>query len=63
MKLFTAGLFVFTSAAFAASIAPVSYHDATLVSLAAPASAAHCAELGCDDSLTQYMVRSEGVMV
>ena len=62
MKLLTAGLFVFTSAALAASIAPVSYHDGTLVSLSAPASASSCAEPGCDDNQTQYMVKSEGVI-
>jgi hypothetical protein len=62
MKLLIAGLFAFTGAAFAASIAPVSYHDGTLVSLSAPASASNCAEPGCDDYQTQYMVKSEGVM-
>jgi hypothetical protein len=62
MKPLLAGLVLFTGTAFAASIAPVSYHDGTLVSLSVPASAAKCAEPGCDDDQTQYMVKSEGIL-
>ena len=62
MKLLIAGLFAFTGVAFAASIAPVSYDDGTLVSLSVPASATSCAESGCDDAQTLYMVKAEGVL-
>lgn len=53
MKLLIAGLFVFTSAAFASTIAPVSYHDGTLVAFSAQ---------GSDDYQAQYMVKSEGIL-
>jgi hypothetical protein len=62
MKLLLAGLFLSTSAAFASGMAPVSYHDGTLVSFTVPSSMANCAETGCDDSQVLYMVRSEGVL-
>lgn len=62
MKLLVAGLFAFTGAAYAASIAPVSYHDGILVSLSIPASAVNCGVPGCDDYFAQYMVKSEGVL-
>ncbi|MDX6459585.1 MAG: hypothetical protein QOH35_706 [Acidobacteriaceae bacterium] len=38
MKLIIAGLFALSGAAFAANIAPVSYHNGTLVSFSMPAS-------------------------
>jgi hypothetical protein len=50
MKLLIAGLFAFTAAAFAANMAPVSYHDGTLVAQ------------GSDDYQAQYMVKSEGIL-
>ena len=62
MKLLPAILFLSTSAAFASGMAPVSYHDGTLVSFTVPASVTNCAEAACDDSQVLYMVRSEGVL-
>jgi hypothetical protein len=66
MKLLIAGLFAFSSAAFATNIAPVSYHDGTLVSFSTPASGNHCAgsaEQACSDAhQVEYMVKSEGIL-
>ncbi len=62
MKLLPAVLLLSTSAAFASGMAPVSYHDGTLVSFTVPASVTNCAEAGCDDSQVLYMVRSEGIL-
>jgi hypothetical protein len=66
MKLLIAGLFAFSGAAFAANIAPVSYHDGTLVSFSMPASGSHCAgssEQTCSDVYpAEYMVKSEGIL-
>jgi hypothetical protein len=66
MKLLRAGLFAFSSAAFAANIAPVSYHEGTLVSFSMPASGGSCAvssEQSCSDVYrAQYMVKSEGIL-
>jgi hypothetical protein len=66
MKLLIACLFAFSSAAFAANIAPVSYHDGTLVSFSMRASGSNCAgssEQSCSDiSGAQYMVKSEGIL-
>ena len=66
MKLLIASLFAFSSAAFAANIVPVSYHEGTLVSFSVPASGSNCAvssEQSCSDVYrTQYMVTSEGIL-
>jgi hypothetical protein len=66
MKLIIAGLFAFSGAAFAANIAPVSYHNGTLVSFSMPASGNNCAdssEQTCSDVYrAQYMVQSEGIL-
>jgi hypothetical protein len=66
MKLLTAGLFVFTGAAFAADLAPASYHAGTLVSFPLQASGSNCprsAEQICsNDYQAQYMVKSEGIL-
>jgi hypothetical protein len=65
MKLLIAGLFVFTGAAFAADLAPASYHDGTLVSFPMQASGSNCrnSEQTCsDDYQAQYMVKSEGIL-
>ncbi|MGA3227586.1 MAG: hypothetical protein ABSC65_27725 [Acidobacteriaceae bacterium] len=66
MKLLIASVFAFSSAAFAANIAPVGYHEGTLVSLSVPASGSNCAggsEPGCNDVYrVQYMVKSEGIL-
>ena len=66
MKLLIAGLFAFTGAAFAANLAPASYHDGTLVSFPLQASGSNCprsAEQMCsDDYQAQYMVKSEGIL-
>jgi hypothetical protein len=64
MKLLITGLLAFTSMAFAADIAPVSYHDGTVVSFPAQASD-NCfggSRQSCgDDYQGQYTVKSEGV--
>jgi hypothetical protein len=66
MKVFIAGLFAFSGVAFAANIAPLSYHDGTLVSFSMPASANKCAggsEQTCSDvNRAQYIVKSEGIL-
>ena len=66
MKLLIASLFSFSSAALAANIVPVSYHEGTLVSFSVPASGSNCAvssKQSCSDvHRTQYMVKSEGIL-
>jgi len=66
MRLIIAGVFAFSGVAFAANIAPVSYHDGTLVSFSMPAFGDNCAdssERACSDvSQEQYMVESEGIL-
>jgi hypothetical protein len=66
MKILISGLLAFSSAAFAANIAPLSYHDGTLVSFSMPASESNCAgssEQACSDlNRAQYMVKSEGII-
>jgi hypothetical protein len=66
MKLIIAGVFAFSGAALAANIAPVSYHDGTLVSFSMPASGDNCANSSgqaCSDVYrAQYMVESEGIL-
>jgi len=65
MKLLITGLLAFTSVAFAADIAPVSYHDGTLISFPAQASG-NCiggSQQPCsDDYQGQYTVKSEGIL-
>jgi hypothetical protein len=66
MKLIIAGVFAFYGVAFAANIAPVSYHDGTLVSSSMPASGDNCGNSSgqpCSDVYqAQYMVESEGIL-
>ena len=66
MKLLIASLFVLSSVAFAANIAPVSYHEGTLVSFSMTASGSNCgvsSEQSCSDVYrAQYMVKSEGIL-
>ena len=66
MKILIAGLLAFSSAAFAANIAPVGYHEGTLVSFSMPASGSNCAgssEQTCSDiNRAQYIVKSEGIL-
>jgi hypothetical protein len=66
MKLIIAGVFAFSGVAFAANIAPVSYHDGTLVSFSMPAFGENCANSSgqacSDDYQAQYMVESEGIL-
>jgi hypothetical protein len=66
MRLILAGVFAFSGLAFAANVAPVSYHDGTLVSFSIPASGDKCAdssEQPCSDVYqAQYMVESEGIL-
>jgi hypothetical protein len=66
MKVLIAGLFAFSGVAFAANIAPLSYHDGTLVSFSTPAAESNCAgnsEQTCSDvNRVQYIVRSEGIL-
>jgi hypothetical protein len=66
MKLLIAGFFALSSAAFAASIAPVSYHEGTLVSFTQQTSASNCSsksEPACsDDDQMLYVVKSEGIV-
>jgi hypothetical protein len=66
MKLIIAGLFAFAGVAFASNVAPLSYHDGTLVSFAMPASENNCAgssKLTCSAvNRAQYIVKSEGII-
>ncbi len=66
MKLIIAGVFAFSGVAFAANIAPVSYHDGTLVSFSMPTFGDDCANSSgraCSDVYqAQYMVESEGIL-
>jgi hypothetical protein len=66
MRLIIAGVFAFSGVAFAANVAPVSYHDGTLVSFSMAASGDNCADSSgqaCSDVYeTQYMVKSEGIL-
>jgi hypothetical protein len=65
MKLLVVGLLVFTFVAFGADIAPVSYHDGTLVSPPVQASGTNytaISEQFRDDYHAEYMVRSEGIL-
>ncbi len=66
MKLLVVGLFAFSGVAFAANVAPVSYHDGMLVSFSMPSSGSNCAdssEQNCSDvNRAQYMIKSEGIL-
>jgi hypothetical protein len=66
MRLIIAGVFAFSGVIFAANVAPVSYHDGTLVSFSMPASGDDCAgssEQSCSDgNRAQYLVKSEGIL-
>jgi hypothetical protein len=66
MRLIIAGVFAFSGLAFGANVAPVSYHDGTLVSFSMPVSGDNCAdssEQPCNDVYqAQYMVESEGIL-
>jgi hypothetical protein len=66
MKILIASLLGFSGVAFAANIAPLSYHDGTLVSFSVPASESKCAgssEQTCSDvNRAQYIVKSEGIL-
>jgi hypothetical protein len=66
MKVLIACLFTFSGVAFGANIAPLSYHDGTLVSSFMPPSESNCAgssEQTCSDvNRAQYIVKSEGIL-
>jgi len=66
MKLLIAGFFAFTGVAFAAHLAPATYHDGTLVSFPMQSSGSSCpgaSEQICnDDYQAEYMVKSEGIL-
>ncbi len=65
MKLLMVGFFALSGAAFGASIAPVSYHDGTLVSFTQQTPASNCSsksELDCTDDDQLYVVKSEGIV-
>jgi hypothetical protein len=65
MKLFVVGLLAFTGVAFAADIAPVSYHDGILVSLPGRGSGSNdpgISEQFRVDYQAEYLVKSEGIL-
>lgn len=65
MKLLVAGFFAFTGVAFAAHVAPATYHDGTLISFPMQSSGSNCpgtSEQICDDYQAEYMVKSEGIL-
>jgi hypothetical protein len=59
MKLFIASLLVFTGTAFAGDMAPVSYHDGTLVGLPCSGNPDQTCSA---DYQGEYMVKSEGIL-
>ena len=65
MKLLVAGFFAFTGVAFAAHLAPATYHDGTLVSFPTQSSGSSCpgsSQQICNDYQAEYMVKSEGIL-
>jgi hypothetical protein len=66
MKLLMSGLLLWTGVAFAGDMAPVSYHDGTLVSFSMPSSDGNCNLISgstCSDvDRAQYVVKSEGIL-
>jgi hypothetical protein len=65
MKLLVAGFFAFTGVAFAAHLAPATYHDGTLVSFPTQSSGSSCpgsSQRICNDYQAEYMVKSEGIL-
>jgi hypothetical protein len=64
MKLLLAGVLTLTGTAFAADLAPVSYHAGTLVSF--PLQASSCPstteQICSDDYQGEYIVKSEGIL-
>jgi hypothetical protein len=66
MKRLLVGVLAFTGTAFAAHLAPATYHDGTLVAFPSQASASNCASgakhFCSDDYQAQYMVQSEGIL-
>lgn len=65
MKLLVAGFFAFTGVAFAAHVAPATYHDGTLISFPMQSSGSNCpgtTEQICNDYQAEYMVKSEGIL-
>jgi hypothetical protein len=61
MKLLLASFFAVTTTAFAGSVAPVSYHDGTLVSAAAVNNCSANPEQACSDEM-EFLVQSEGIL-
>jgi hypothetical protein len=66
MKLLIAGVLALTGTAFAADLAPVSYHAGTLVSFPLQGSGTSCPstteQICSDDYQGQYIVKSEGII-
>ena len=66
MRAIMAALFAFSGVAFAANVAPASYHDGILVSISVPASEDNCtesSEQSCSEgNQAQYVVNSEGIL-
>jgi hypothetical protein len=61
MKLFLVGLFAVSSTAFAGSVAPVIYHDGTLVSSPAVFRCDTPSQQACDHE-DEFIVQSEGIL-
>ncbi len=61
MKILLVSLFAVTSTAFAGSLAPVSYHDGTLVSSPAASDCVGAAAQGCSHE-DEFLVQSEGIL-
>lgn len=66
MKLLLVGFFAFAGVAYAADLAPASYHAGTLVSFPSHASGSNCPrtveQICSDDYDAEYMVKSEGIL-
>jgi hypothetical protein len=66
MKLLVAGFFAFSGVAFAAHLAPATYHDGTLVSFPTQSAGSNCSGVSqpicSNDYQAEYMVKSEGIL-
>jgi len=62
MKLLIVGFFAFTGVAFAAHLAPATYHDGTLIAFPLQNGPGSSEQICNDDYQAQYMVKSEGIL-
>ena len=61
MKFLLVSLFAISTTAYAGSLAPVTYHDGTLVAAPDAKSCVPASQQGCDNA-DEFLVRSEGIL-